>query len=600
MRRTALRLSPTSSATWAADYLARVGLPPPQCPPLASPSAASSSHSSSSPATGGAAPSPTLSASDAAALATGFQAARDAFLGSLGVCAFPYSSLTGQTEAPTEVGGLRGLTYDDYAVLIGTRSSSNNTNTRGSCLESVGAAPSPSPVPAESAAAPAHWPTLRQLTKQTARYVAAQRQLRADTATSAESISPTSPTNTAASQLASLPYTLFSLLAEHAVRHAWRGGPHVYPHRRLPVSTDPFPLTACPRLRQKDVAGTQWERREAAHFLLAALRHPCVQTDLRQHLWAAAQGHHRDILHDLAALTEEKKGEDGEPFVSLRGGHTTAASTRVPLAVLQRDLFSFPEGVHYTPATTSQQQQQPHRDKNSVVLRPPNSSSHWFHFTSTNAAVLAVLGERPHTDVFLPTPSFAPVHGATSSVNTTTAAATATRVTTQGRLWLLLSEMVRLRLVVAHLLHLERLLFRLRAASTSPEDDVAAASAVEEVFAFLSLEPQSELHRVRHARRFLLRYDLQPSVPVEAQEKGESPRTFSTVQGLFNAFTRAPKKPADARAVDGSAGRSGTCTGGVSAPETASNEMVAGLTAEDSELLAFLGAAPAAQQVRKQ
>lgn len=605
---------------WVAEYAERLGLErTPTCPTTDAALTNAASETSED-------ASSTLSPEGAAELRKHYQDARRAFLKGLRAYPFSYSGITKRPSTFDDEYRLRGLSNDDFVLMSTSSGAHERKATERTAEEGKGetavtpsfASKNPvqlrknrratplSPAPPVKGI-PVRWPSLLQLTREVERYnmtrhylwdIVVDRQQPSDPAHVSRQLVTTSDANGATPSLLALyPFSVLSRLAEHAVRHAWCGGPHIYPKGRFPDASFAFNFTGCPRLTLADVASQQWNRAEAARFLVAAMQHSSIQKDLRQRLWTAAQRYHRDILTDVDALAHASGGEAAEKQsrrVYLTGGRPTQHTTTIAVEDLKQQLFSFPAHVHYTvlpPAGAAPSRPASLNYRNCgegrVVLQPLRSS-HWFHFAAADSAVVEILAERPHTDVFLPGTPFAFVTGSVEGKSA--AAAPRANVTTQDQLWLLLSEMVRLRLLVSYLLHLEVFLRNMRnatspfptgsraafdaphAAATEASESSSAAQethdalCVNEVFHFLDVQVHADLQRRSHNRRFLSKYQMR----LEASEEGgngegcdftssgdalsenlssslrgrRSTVCFSTVQELFTAFTKAMEKGA--------------------------------------------------------
>ncbi|KPI84813.1 hypothetical protein ABL78_6141 [Leptomonas seymouri] len=584
--------------SWVANYVGRAAAPPRASPTPPSQPAASLPDMRGNDADDS---SPTLKLGEAALLGNDYAAARRAFLKCVGAEPFSYARIVGRAMPSVNECNLRGLSNDDFVAtdaagdgeaqrMPGRDAVPSPATERSAAVKkpvkelsvTSAAAPSASPIHPN----PPRWPSLLQLCREVERYTMTRSYLweTSDARTQA-SVVPrgllTTSDDYAAtpSLLALYPFSVLSRVAEHAVRHAWRGGPHLYPGGIPPERSAVFNFIGCPQLRLEDVASQQWDRAEAAHILLSVVQHPCIQKDLRQRLWTAAQRYHRDLLNDLDALTQGTAAEGrGNDVVEMQGFRTTDAPATVPLADVKRQLFSFPASVHFAVVPSTDASSGKAGESRRVVLQPL-SSSHWFHFTSANSDVLRILSERPHTDIFVPPKPFIEVSRAVSGRTRRQKMRT-----TQDQMWLLLSEMSRLRVLIAYLLHLEEFLYNMRkAASLSPArrkalggtGDVHPGSArvdaqaahdahyVGEVFHFLEVQAHAQLQRRVHNRRFLSKYRMRLAVDDEADEGGIANHTlrgddvsrsgasrtclygqggvkcFSTVQGLFTAFIQA-------------------------------------------------------------
>lgn len=602
MRRTTSRRCLAPLESWAAEYLERIG---------AGPATECSSHDA-------AAPSPrqsaccsesaiTLSQDEAAHLRAKYEAERRAFVKGLRLRPFSYARVTGRPTCDEAAGKLRGLSYGDYTPLNNTPTTTEGAKGRADRYaektpEEISSAalaagrrfPASSSSSLQMHSTPLHWPSFTQLTQELEHHTMTRTYLwesydshKGRTAALPKSASPITTSSVYASTpslLALYPYSVLLGVVEHAVRHAWRGSPRVYPANRLPTPDDRFRFTGCPRLTPQDVAGQDWDRGEAAHFLLSVLQQRCVQQDLRRRLWAAAQRYHRTLLTDLELLSTPANDNDRDsnsvPFIELDSGQGSQHTVKVPLEKVRRELFSFPADVHFTLAPRSEISVVHDSKRGRVILRPLRSS-HWFHFVSQDRDVVRVLSERPHTQLFVPASAFAKVTDDAEKLG-----GHQRTWTTQEQLWLLLSEMVRLRILVAYLLHLETFLFQMRNAAPSSsarvrkggagervlEGGAAAQYAQEahdalyvgEVFDFLDIQPHHQLQRRSHNLRFLSKFQISCDTPGElsgddgqggSQRGGDaadpssgvpSPEgkpthscCFSTVQELFSAFSKA-------------------------------------------------------------
>ncbi|KPA78957.1 hypothetical protein ABB37_06021 [Leptomonas pyrrhocoris] len=539
-----------------------------------------------------------MSPTAAAVLQEEYEAARRAIVKGLGAYPFSYARVLGRQTTPADEWRLRGLSNGDFVLATEAREGGTHelrgkdakqppmTAHRTAAVRAPDAQSSASSVSLPMQAKPPRWPSLLQLTREIERHTM--------TRTYLWEISPVKKTATASSNslfttsdayaatpslLAFYTVSVLSRIAEHAVRHAWRGGPHLYPKRRVPERNSAFAFSGCPRLTLEDVTSQQWDRAEAAHFLISVLQHSCIQQDLRQRLWTAAQCYHRDILQDLDSLARGTRQEGGrKSFIAVDDSRAASTAFQVPLEEVKRQLFAFPAHIHFSVVPSADVFAGAAGNKGKVVVQPLRSS-HWFHFSSSDRDVMRIFSERPHTDIFMPSKAFTEV----TKMANQGAPMHKTR-TTQDQLWLLLSEMSRLRILVGYLLHLEAFLYKMRcAAEVSPGEHTASdgkgvtrqglstadaqaahdARYVGEVFHFLEIQLHMQLQRRHHSLRFLSKHKIQYAASEAAEDSNGSPATFgeddvasngastsgsrlqeearcfSTVQGLFTAFIRA-------------------------------------------------------------
>ncbi|KAG5471314.1 hypothetical protein LSCM1_01393 [Leishmania martiniquensis] len=617
--------------SWASDYMARVGIAP--------------AVSDVAPLDGGAlspkerqADCGDTLASDPDALQRQYRKARAHILGALRVQPFSYANIIARANGlspkkPADISDLRGLCSAHYdlpdrnpALEAAARPLARSTvkadvpaaesaSTAAAVTDSRPArksqelSSSVASVASASFAVPAavvHWPGLSQMTKALERRILDHRHLwraasmlasdhravreerRASKARPSAAPSPSTHFFIAGSLpflLATIPHALVFSIAEHAILHAWHGGSHVYPEGKAPSATTVLTLKGTPLLRVDDVASLQWDRAQAANFLVTVLRQPVVQKELRQRLWCAAQNYHRGVLRKLGSLASPREAEDASQDVSdgrrilLEQQPGMPAPISLSLAQVQGDFFSFDETAYFVRAAPISYS----NSRQDRVQCTSLWSTHLFHFASSRADVAAAFADRPRSNVSESLFRF-------SSLAEEAGAATITApvsLSTRDKLWLLMSEMVRVRCLVAYLLNFELMLYQVRhsrghsqaeqpalkdgdGAGTSlpggaePADghDATNANCIAAVFRFLDIEMHTRLTLSAHHRRFLrrtrVRHCGRPSTPEpqeaanmahEATDTGKSltreSRRYATVQELFTAFSKTLDKSAE-------------------------------------------------------
>ncbi|GET91095.1 hypothetical protein, conserved [Leishmania tarentolae] len=378
--------------------------------------------------------------------------------------------------------------------------------------------------------------------------------------------------------LATIPHTLLSAVAENAILHSWYGGPHGYPGGSLPCFTSAFAIHDSPLLRVDDVKSLQWDRAQAANFLVSVLRQPALQKELRLRLWGAAQNYHRGILRKLEslALTKEvegrSKGASDDRRIVLDQEPGTPSPVSLSLREVREDLFSFDEVLYFARVSPSSY-------SNSRLHRVECQSlraTHLFRFASSHANVAAALSDRPRSNVSSSLFRVSLPSGDTSGKETSAPLLLSTR----DKLWLLLSDMVRLRYLVAYLLNFEVLLHRVRnnngsSQHTQPNpkeayrasfhgssglaeadaQDAEDAKCIAAVFHFLEIRLHKRLAGSVHDHRFLrlarVRHCERSGTPeLRERESGihdttnadmsftHEPRRYATAQELFTAFSK--------------------------------------------------------------
>lgn len=558
-----------------------------------------------------------------------YREARRQLLGALHVQPFSYANVVARARGlsqtqPEDTFALRGLCSTDYDSLDENCMLEPAARQLAGCTGEADAPPSapasadavsadagpaqalssPATCVASAAGAPAaavaRWPTVSQMTRAIERRIMDHRRLwRAANRLASDRLGSgemccalTSPTSTAQSPstsfffgsslpflLATIPHTLISAIAEHAILHAWYGGPHVYPDAKLPCPTATFVFKDSPLLRVDDVTSLQWDRAQAANFLVAVLRQPAVQKELRQRLWSAVQNCHRGVLRKLESLAVQKDVEGAskeaaaDRLILLDQEPGMPSPPSLSLREVRDDLFSFDELLYFvrvSPSTSSTSRQQ-------RVECESLWSTHLFRFVTSRADVAAALRDRPRSNVSDLLFCVSLRNGDTSAK----ASSAPVSLSTRDKLWLLLSEMVRLRYLVAYLLNFEVMLHRVRNStrhsqrgqSTSKEVDSAGfpgnssseqadaqdadnAKCIAAVFRFLDIRLHTRLAVSPHHRRFLRHARVRhcersatPEPPDRATAAHEATdadtgvrreaRRYATVQELFSAFSKA-------------------------------------------------------------
>ncbi|CAC9518442.1 conserved hypothetical protein [Leishmania infantum JPCM5] len=622
MRPSKVHFCTASLRPWVSEYLARMGVAPADTAP-AHPHRGSSAFKAQPVERGDSAE------SELAAVEEQYREARKQLLGALHVQPFSYANVVSHARGfsqtkPKDIFDLRGICSADYDSLDENCILEPAVRQSASCAREADAPPSaPAPAsavsadagptqalssPATSAAsaagAPAAavtpWPTVSQMTRAIERRIMdhqrlwrAANRLASDRLGSGEMWCALDPSTSTAQPpstsfviggslpflLATIPHTLVSAIAEHAILHAWYGGPHVYPDAKLPCPTAAFVFKDSPLLRVDDVTSLQWDRAQAANFLVTVLRQPAVQKELRQRLWAAAQNCHRGVLRKLESLAvkKEMEGASREAAADRRILLDQEPGVPSPLSLSLRevrdDLFSFDELLYFVrvpPSTYSNSRQQ-------RVECESLRSTHLFRFVTGRADVAAALSDRPRSNVS-GSPFRVSLRDGDRSAKVSSAPVS---LSTRDKLWLLLSEMVRLRYLVAYLLNFEGMLHRVRSSTRHSQrgqpkskevdsagfpgssgseqadaQDAENAKCIAAVFRFLDIRLHTRLALTPHHRRFLrharvrhCKRSATPEPPERATAAHEATdadmsvrretRRYATVQELFSAFSKA-------------------------------------------------------------
>ncbi|CBZ29151.1 conserved hypothetical protein [Leishmania mexicana MHOM/GT/2001/U1103] len=607
---------------WVSEYLTRMGV-------AHGDTASAHPHKGSSGCKAQPADCGDIAESELAAIQEQYREARKQLLVALHVQPFSYAKVVARARGlshakPDDISDLRGLCSTDYDSLDDNSTLEPAARQSASCTSEADAPPAaPASATAESAdagpaqessssatcvasaagapaAAVVRWPTVSQMSKAIERRIMDyQRLWRAANMLASDRLglggtwcalaSPTStaePTSTSFFSggslpflLATIPHTLVSAIAEHAILHAWYGGPHVYPDAKLPCPTAPFVFKDSPLLRVDDVTSLQWDRAQAANFLVDVLRQPAVQKELRQRLWGAAQNCHRGVLRRLESLALKRQVEGAsheaadDRLILLDEVPGMPSPPSLPLRELRDDLFSFDELLYFVRVSPSSYAKSRQQRVECASLR----STHLFRFVSSHADVAAALSDRPRSNVSDALFRVSLRNGDTSAK----ANSAPVLLSTRDKLWLLLSEMVRLRYLVAYLLNFEVMLHRVRdghrhlqrghpkpkevdsasfPGNSSPEQpdaqDAENAKCVAAVFHFLDIRLHTRLAVSPHHRRFLrlarVRHCERSAAPEPPERttathgatdadmcaRREGQR-YATVQELFSAFSKA-------------------------------------------------------------
>ncbi|KAG5497565.1 hypothetical protein JKF63_03829 [Porcisia hertigi] len=603
---------------WVSQYLARVGVAPDV-------SASELVYKGTSPLRSRDVDTPAISVSEAAVRQRQYREARKQLLGALRVQPFSHATIFARagvfsSASPEDIFDLRGLRSADYDCLDAPRLLCRARPHSEACSSSVDPLPSESqfvagrparstmhssPIASSVASAAegptvqvVSWPTVAQMTKALERRIMDYRHLWRAAKTFAgdhlnarekrENLeSPTSASHLPSGLffsggsrlvvLATLPHTLVYSIVEYSILHAWHGEAHVYPMAKLPSPGVDLALQDRPLLRAEDVTSLQWDRAQAANFLVSVLQQPVVQKDLRQRLWGAAQNYHRDIMRKLESLAVKTGGKGVREDVTdewcilldhERGG---AEPLSLSLQALRDDLFSFDEILFFLrrPLASSYSSSRQHR-----VECQPLRSTHFFRFVTSRPEVAAAFTARPRSNIFDFSFRSSPPDGKTGG---RTSGALAT-LSTRDKLWLLLSEMARLRYLVAYLLNFEVMLRDVRNSHTPPygeqptpregdralflgsrgiqqadEQDAKNAKCIEAILYFLDIRIHTRLATCSHHHRFLRHTQVRhgerfsmpemPSPPREATDVdidvSRKACRHATVQSLYSAFSKA-------------------------------------------------------------
>uniref|UniRef100_A0A1E1J2Q3 Uncharacterized protein n=1 Tax=Leishmania guyanensis TaxID=5670 RepID=A0A1E1J2Q3_LEIGU len=622
MRPSRMHLCTSPVHPWVSEYLARAVVAP-------AVSASAHRYKGTSRLKSGQADVEGITESERAVLQAQYREARKQLVGALLMQPFSYNSILARASgsSPTALADmydLRGLCSAAYDFLQESPNRDPTAQQSASCASEADMPPSESaPVtvvstdagPAGSAkrlsssttsvagapaAAVVRWPTVSQMTKaverrimdyryvwRTANRLASDRveveQKRCVLASPSDATqAPTTPIFTGGSLpflLATIPHNLLFSIAEHAILHAWYGGPHVYPNAKIPNPNSAFDLNDNPLLRVDDVTSLQWDRAQAADFLVVVLRQPAVQRELRQRLWGAAQSYHRSVIRKLESLGMKRRAEGVSKdaadnfFILLDQEPGMPTPLSVSLREIRDDLFSFDEHMYFVRVSPSSYSS-PWKCR---VDCQPLRSTHLFRFVSSHADVVAAFRDRPRSNVSDALFRFSSLDGNTSAK----ASAAPVSLSTRDKLWLLLSEMVRLRYLVAYLLNLEVILHQVRnnhsrsqREQPAPKEvdrasfpasrhleqadvqDAENANCIAAVFHFLGIRIHPRLAVSSHHHRFLrlarVRHCERPTVSKppgastaahEASDAGMSvtheDRRYRTVQELFSAFSKA-------------------------------------------------------------
>ncbi|KAG5496919.1 hypothetical protein GH5_01430 [Leishmania sp. Ghana 2012 LV757] len=611
---------------WASEYLARVGVAPAAI-------ASAHSHRGASPHNAQQTDCGDTSGIDLDSLQKQYREARKQLLRALRVKPFSYENIIARAsgslpEKTVDLYDLRGLCSADYDHVAGSSALEPAARQFAHCTGTAGAQPvvsaSATAVPADSGparrdkklgpsvtsvasaagdapAAAVHWPTVSQMTKAVERRIMDYRPLwratsmlisdRLEAEKKRRALEPHTSAAEASSTLfftggslpfllATVPHALVFSVAEHAILHAWYGGPHVYPDGKAPSPTAAFVFQGGPLLRVDDVGSLQWDRAKAAYFLVAVLRQPAVQKELRQRLWGAAQNYHRGVIRKLESLAWKKGAEDvsqdacDRHLILLEQEPGMPAPLSLPLDRVRDDLFSFDERAYFFRVSPSSPYANSHQCRAQCEsLR----STHLFRFVSSCADVAAAFADRPRSNVSGSLSRFSSLVAEAGPKASTAPVSLSTR----DKLWLLLSEMVRVRYLVAYLLNFEFMLHQVRHSysrsqgerpkrkegegagvpefSSSEQanmQDAENANCIAAVFHFLDIRIHPRLAVNVHHHRFLRltrvrhREWLSAAEPHEASTAAHEAtdtdmslapeaRRYATVQELFNAFSKA-------------------------------------------------------------
>ncbi|TPP41522.1 hypothetical protein CGC20_3660 [Leishmania donovani] len=558
MRPSKVHFCTASLRPWVSEYLARMGVAPADTAP-AHPHRGSPAFKAQPVERGDSAE------SELAAVEEQYREARKQLLGALHVQPFSYANVVSHARGfsqtkPKDIFDLRGICSADYDSLDENCILEPAVRQSASCAREADAPPSaPAPASAVSAdAGPTQALAIERRIMDHQRLWRAANRLASDRLGPGEMWCALDPSTSTAQPpstsfviggslpflLATIPHTLVSAIAEHAILHAWYGGPHVYPDAKLPCPTAAFVFKDSPLLRVDDVTSLQWDRAQAANFLVTVLRQPAVQKELRQRLWAAAQNCHRGVLRKLESLAvkKEMEGASREAAADRRILLDQEPGVPSPLSLSLRevrdDLFSFDELLYFVrvpPSTYSNSRQQ-------RVECESLRSTHLFRFVTGRADVAAALSDRPRSNVS-GSPFRVSLRDGDRSAKVSSAPVS---LSTRDKLWLLLSEMVRLRYLVAYLLNFEGMLHR----------DAENAKCIAAVFRFLDIRLHTRLALTPHHRRFLrharvrhCKRSATPEPPEWATAAHEATdadmsvrretRRYATVQELFSAFSKA-------------------------------------------------------------